>query len=73
LTTEQLVWTFVRASAARVAEILDTLVSLGQAWRLERERYIASRRLEAKDSISSGGDFTWTRSPWSTSAPSKAD
>jgi hypothetical protein len=40
LTAEQVARLFVRASAPRVAEILETLVSLGQARRLEGERYI---------------------------------
>ena len=40
LTSDQLARTFVRGQTKRVAELLDTLVSLGQARRLEDGRFV---------------------------------
>jgi hypothetical protein len=40
MTAEQLARTFVRGQSKRVAELLDTLVSLGQARALDDGRYV---------------------------------
>ena len=40
LTSEQLARLFLRANTLRVTDMLDTLVSLGQARLLEEGRYV---------------------------------